>query len=58
MQTLNYQEQEKYKTSVGLFKVLSQKFKPQHNKIILSLQYCKLIREQSEMLKIDGPPQK
>ena len=32
----------------GYFKVLSETFKPQHNETILSLQYCKLIREQSE----------
>ena len=33
---------------MGLFEVLSKKFKPQHNETILLLQYWKLIREQSE----------
>ena len=32
-------KQETCKASAGLFKVLSDKFKPQHNKITLSLQY-------------------
>ena len=31
-----------------MFKVLSEKFQSQHNETILSLQYCKLIREQRE----------
>ena len=34
MQTLNEGDQEKFKTSVGVFKVLSDIFKPQHNKTI------------------------
>ena len=33
---------------MGPFEVLSETFKPQHNETILSLQYCKLRREQSE----------
>ena len=33
---------------MGLFEVKSEKFKPQCNETILSLQYCKLIRQQSE----------
>ena len=37
--------------STGLFKVLSDKFKPQHNEMILSLQYCKLVRQQKENTK-------
>ena len=45
---LNDEEQEKYKTSAGLFGVLSDKFKPEHNEMILSLQYCKLAIEQNE----------
>ena len=48
VQTLNNEEKEKCKTSSGLFEVLSDKFKPEHNKMILSLQYCKLEREQYE----------
>ena len=47
-ETLNDGEQEKYKTSMGLFKVLSKEFNPQHNDTILSLQYCKPIRGQNE----------
>ena len=31
VQMLNNEEQEKYKTSTGIFKILSDKFKPQHN---------------------------
>ena len=34
----------------GLFEVLSEDFRPQHNEALLFFQYCKLIREQSEML--------
>ena len=33
---------------MGVFEVLSENFKPQQNKTILSLQYYKLIRQQSE----------
>ena len=33
---------------MGLVKVLSYKFKPQHNRPILSFKYCKLFRKQSE----------
>ena len=32
----------------GLFEVLNEKFKLQHNATILSLQYCKLIKEQNK----------
>ena len=41
MQTLNDQEQDIYKTNMGLFKILSEKCMPQQNWTILSLQYCK-----------------
>ena len=34
-----------------LLEVLCDKFKPKQNEIILSLQYCKLTREQNKMLK-------
>ena len=47
MQTLNDTEQEKCRTHAGLFEVLSDIFKPQHIKAILSMQYCKLGREQN-----------
>ena len=48
MQTLNDSKQEKCKISAGMLEVLNEKFKPQHNKTILSLQYCKLIREENK----------
>ena len=41
VQILNDKGQVKYKTSPGLFEVLSEKFMPQHKKKLLSLQYCK-----------------
>ena len=41
-------EQEKCRTSTGLLEVLSDKFKPQNNETVLSLQYWKLACEQSE----------
>ena len=47
-QKLTDNEQEKCQTSYGLFKVLSEKFKLQHNETISSLQYCKLVREEKE----------
>ena len=47
VQTLNDEEQEKSKTSLGLFEVLGNKFKPQHNEMILQLKYCKLVKKQS-----------
>ena len=51
VQTLTDNEQEKCKTSSELFKVLCEKFKPQHNEIILSLLCCKLVREEKETAK-------
>ena len=45
VQMLNHEEQEKCKASKGTFKILSEKFKPQHNRMILSLQYYRLIRQ-------------
>ena len=41
-------EQEKCGTSMGLFKMPSENFKPQHNESILSLQYCNLTIEQNK----------
>ena len=38
----------KSKNGVELFELLSEKIRPQQNRTILSLQYCKLIREQSQ----------
>ena len=37
MQTISDEEQEKCRRSVGLFKVLSEKFKLQHNGTVVSL---------------------
>ena len=51
MQTLNDEDQEKCKTSMGLFKVLSEKIKPKHNKTIISLLYCQILRALSKILK-------
>ena len=48
VQTLNDEEQVKCRTSMGLLEVFSEKFKPQHNERILSLKYCKWIREENE----------
>ena len=45
------EEQEMCKSSTDLFKILNEKFKPEHNETILSLQYCKLLRMMTEMLK-------
>ena len=41
-------EQEKCKTTMGLFEVLRKYLTPQHNKIVLSLKYCQLITKQSK----------
>ena len=49
-QTLNDEEQEKCKSSIGLLEVMSEKQMPQY-KTILSLQCCRLIREQKKILK-------
>ena len=37
---------------IMLFEVLSEKFKPQHNETILSLQYCKVARKQNENTEV------
>ena len=42
---LNQAEKEKCETSEGLFKILHDKFKPQHNETIKSLQFHKLSRQ-------------
>ena len=51
MQVLYDEKQERFKTSMGLFEVLSEEIKSQHNETVLSLQYCKLIWEQMRMLQ-------
>ena len=48
MQTLTHTETKKCTTSAGLFEVLNGKVRLPHNEPILSLQYCKLTREQNE----------
>ena len=48
MSTLNDEIKEKCNTSLGLFEVFSEQFKSKLSETILSLQYCKLIRQQSE----------
>ena len=50
-QTLNDTEQEICRTSTGQFEVPSKKFSLQHNKTVVSLQYCKLTRKQDEAVK-------
>ena len=44
-------EKESCQTIARLFKVMDNKFRPQHNGTILSLQYCKLSRQYDEMAK-------
>ena len=48
MQTPNNEEQEQIGTSMGLFIVLHDMFKPKINEAVLLLQYCKLTRGQEE----------
>ena len=48
MQTLNIAVKEACKSAMWLFKVLKENIRPQHNEIILSLQYCKLQRKENE----------
>ena len=48
VQTLNDEEQEECTTCAGLFLVLSEKFKLQHNETVLSLQYWTLTREENK----------
>ena len=48
VQTLNSEEEEKCKTSSGLFEVLNDKFKPEHNKQYYHYNIFKLTREQNE----------
>ena len=57
VQTLNDREQEKCKTSSGLFEVLSEKLRLQHNETILTLQYCNLVRRRKrKCFGMDGLP--
>ena len=51
IQTLNDSEKEKCKTSTGLFEVLSEKFKPQHNETILYLYTVNLKGKKRKILK-------
>ena len=45
LEMLTQAQKEKYKTSKGLFKTLNDKFKPQYNETIKSLQFHKLSRK-------------
>ena len=47
MQTINDTEQEKCRISAGLFEMHSEKFKLQHTKTVLLLQYFKLMKKQN-----------
>ena len=48
LQFIQTLEQEAYETIKKLFNTLSEKFKQQHNKTILTLQYCKLVWHSDE----------
>ena len=45
IQTLMNAEKDTCDSATGLFNVLKEKFRPQHNEMILSIQYCKLYRK-------------
>ena len=51
LNTLTAADQELYENVKGLFDFLSEKFKTQHSDPLLSLQYCKLIRNWDESAK-------
>ena len=51
IQTLTNAEKEACKSATGLFNFFKGKFKPQHNKMILSLQYCTLHRKENESVQ-------
>ena len=48
IQTSTNTEKEACKSVTGLFNVLKEKFMPHHNKMILSVQYCKLHKKENE----------
>ena len=48
LESLIQEEQDSCKTVDGLFETLDSKFRPQHNKTILSLQYYKVRRQSKE----------
>ena len=52
IKTLNNTEKEEWKSATELLNVLKEKFRPQHNEIILTLQYCKLQRKEKNPHKI------
>ena len=59
VQTLNDEDQAKCKTSMGFFKMLCDKFKPQYNETILSLEHYTIAMEKNENAKERmGLPQK
>ena len=50
-QTSTQKEKEKCRTAKGLFTVLCRMFKPWHNRIIISLQYCMLHKRNNEFVQ-------
>ena len=48
IQTLTNAEKEACKSTTGVFNALKEKFRQQHNEMILSLLYCKLQRKGNE----------
>ena len=51
IKTLMQAEQDRCNTMKGLVDIFNNKFYPQHNETIKSLQYCTLIRQSSENVK-------
>ena len=51
METLTQEEKEKCRNTKGLFSMLSIRFKPCHNHIMLALQYLKLHRKSNESVQ-------
>ena len=48
IKTLNDNKQDKFKNSTGVFKVLNKIIQLKHKEAILSLQYCEVMKWQSE----------
>ena len=51
IETSKQEEKEKWKTTQGLFSFLTNKFRPCHNLIIISLQYWKFKRKSNESVQ-------
>ena len=52
IQTLTNVEKEAWQSTTGLFNVLKEQFRPEHNEMILSLQYCELHRKKKEPAQV------